>query len=207
MSECKTLIIAYSGHAYVVAEAAKLSGLDLKYYTDLEEKKVNPFQLAYKGDESDLSNPIWDENYQFILGLGSNKIRQKCGELLVAQSKKLINVIHPQASISEFVEMGTGNFFGKNVSANPLVKIGNFCILNTGCIVEHECVLGDAVHVAPGAVLAGNVRVGEGTFIGANSVIKQGVTIGKNVVVGAGAVILKDISDNKVVVGNPGKEI
>ena len=47
------------------------------------------------------------------------------------------------------------------------------------------------------------MKVGEGTFIGANSVIKQGVTIGKNVVIGAGSVIIKDIEDNKKVVGNP----
>jgi acetyltransferase EpsM len=37
--------------------------------------------------------------------------------------------------------------------------VGKNVILNTGCIIEHECVLGDAVHIGPGAVLAGNVKL------------------------------------------------
>jgi acetyltransferase-like isoleucine patch superfamily enzyme len=43
--------------------------------------------------------------------------------------------------------------------------------------------------------------------VGANTVIKQGVKIGRNVIIGAGSVILKDIADNKKIVGNPGKEV
>ena len=57
-------------------------------------------------------------------------------------------------------------------------KIGDFVILNTGSIIEHECVLGKATSISPGAVLCGNVEVGERVLIGANSVIKEGVKIG-----------------------------
>lgn len=207
MSEFKTAIIAYSGHAFVVAEAAQLAGLTLKYYTDLKEKEQNPFQLIYKGDESNENAPIWQEDCHFILGIGNNSIRKKCGELILQKGKQVLNVVHPSAEISNLTEQGVGNFFARNSCVNPLVRIGNFCIVNTGSIVEHECVLGDAVHIAPGAVLAGNVSVGDCTFVGANAVVKQGVKIGKNVTIGAGAVVIKDIEDNKVIVGNPGKEI
>lgn len=207
MSEFKTAIIAYSGHAFVVAEAAQMAGIPLKYYTDLSPKEINPFHLKYKGNEMDDTALVWSEDCNFILGIGNNIIRKKCGELVLNKRKELLNVIHPSATMSKMVEQGVGNFFARNSCINPLVKIGNFCILNTGCIVEHECVIEDAVHIAPGAVLAGNVHVGEGTFIGANAVIKQGVKIGKNVTVGAGTVVLNDTGDNKVIVGNPGKEI
>ena len=207
MSEYKSAIIAYSGHAFVVAEAAQLAGLSLKYYTDLKEKEHNPFHLIYKGDESNEKAPIWQEDCHFILGIGNNSVRKKCGELILQKGKKLLNVIHPSTEISAMTEQGVGNFFARNSCVNPLVKIGNFCILNTGSVVEHECVIGDAVHIAPGAVLAGNVTIGEGTFVGANAVIKQGITVGKNVTIGAGAVVIKDIADNKIIVGNPGKEI
>jgi len=33
------------------------------------------------------------------------------------------------------------------------------------------------------------------------------VCIGKNVIVGAGTVVLKDIEDNNIIVGNPGRKI
>ena len=55
-------------------------------------------------------------------------------------------------------------------------------IINTGAIVEHECIINDYAHIAPGAVLAGSVFVGANSFIGANAVVKQGVKIGKNVI-------------------------
>ena len=93
--------------------------------------------------------------------------------------------------------------FAPRVVINPLVKIGNGVICNTACVIEHECIINDYVHIAPGAILCGNVTVGEGSFIGAGAVVKQGVTIGKNVIVGAGTVVIKDIVDNTKVIGNP----
>ena len=53
----------------------------------------------------------------------------------------------------------------------------------------------------------GRVVIGNDVFIGADSVILPGVTIGSNVVVGAATVVTKDIPDNCVVVGNPGRII
>jgi sugar O-acyltransferase (sialic acid O-acetyltransferase NeuD family) len=200
-------IIGYSGHGLVVAEAAKLSGLPLSFYSDLESKEVNPYDLSYLGDESKDSFDHWDKGHGYILGIGNNSIRLICGNRVIQMGCEVLNVIHPTASISAEVEYGAGTFFSRNSSVNPMVKIGNYSIINTGSIIEHDCVLGNAVHVGPGAVLSGSVQVGDGSFIGANSVVKQGVKIGKNVVVGAGSVVLRDIPDNKTVVGNPAKEI
>jgi sugar O-acyltransferase (sialic acid O-acetyltransferase NeuD family) len=200
-------IIGYSGHGLVVTEAAKLSGLPLGFYSDLESKEVNPYHLSYIGDESKDSFDHWDKGYGYILGIGNNRIRLICANKVIQMGCEVVNIIHPAASISAEVEYGTGNFFSRNVSVNPMVRIGNYGIINTGCVIEHDCILGDAVHVGPGAVLLGAVQVGNGSFIGANSVVKQGVKIGDNVVVGAGSVVLKDIPNGKTVVGNPAKEI
>jgi acetyltransferase EpsM len=73
--------------------------------------------------------------------------------------------------------------------------------------VEHECQLGDYVHISPNSALAGDVIVGEGSHIGIGAVVIPGVKIGKWVTIGAGAVVLEDIPDFAVVVGNPGKII
>jgi sugar O-acyltransferase (sialic acid O-acetyltransferase NeuD family) len=203
----KVILAGYSGHGFVVGEAALLSGLDLQHYADMREAVLNPFNLEYLGYEGDASFGGWEHDCDFILGIGDNTLRQKIAELILSKSKKLANVVHPSASVSQHITIGAGNFIGRNTAVNPLAVIGNWCILNTGCIIEHECVLHDGVHVAPGAVLAGNVTVGERSFIGANTVIKQGIKIGKDVVIGAGSVIISDIPDGKKVVGNPSREI
>lgn len=200
-------IIGYSGHGFVVTDAAFMAGLPLKFYCERFEGSRNPFNLEYLGFDGNANFIGWKEDYKFILGVGDNQVRNAIALRVLANRKDLLNVVHPDALISDRVEMGIGNFISKRVAVNPLVKIGNFCILNTGCIVEHECKIGNAVHVAPGAVLAGNVEIGDLSFIGANSVIKQGVKIGSNVIIGAGSVILKDVADHKKIVGNPGRTI
>ena len=207
MSYKKIILAGYSGHGFVVAEAAQQANLPLFYYSEYTELHSNPFVLHYLGFEGNDSFEGWKKDFDFILGIGDNAIRVKVAQLIKSKNKKIRNVIHPTASIAQKVTIGEGNFIARNVSINPLASISNYCILNTGCIVEHECVINQGVHVAPGAVLAGNVTVGENTFVGANAIIKQGITIGKNVTIGAGSVVIRDIEDNRVVVGNPSKVI
>jgi sugar O-acyltransferase (sialic acid O-acetyltransferase NeuD family) len=203
----EVVLVGYSGHGYVVADIAIASHMNLRYYTDKSKFSKNPFGLSYLGFEGNLDYKFWNKDCSYILGIGDNLIRKKTADLLISKEVTLLNVTHPSASISTKVQFGIGNFISRNVSVNALVRIGDICILNTGCIIEHECVIGNGVHIAPGVVLAGNVEIGDNTFVGANTVIKQGVKIGRNVIIGAGSVILKDIADNKKIVGNPGKEI
>lgn len=199
------ILIGYSGHAYVVAEAAACSGLSVKFYSEKQETHNNPYGLKYLGFEGNVDFIGWKDDYQFVLGIGDNAIRQEVAQNIERHNKKMVSVVHPSASLATNVQIGTGTFISRNVAVSPLAKIGNYVILNTSSVIEHECLIKDGVHIAPGAVLAGNVIVGEGSFIGANAVVKQGVKIGKNVVVGAGAVVLRDVPDGMKVIGNPGR--
>ena len=203
----KIVLVGYAGHGIVVAEAALTSNMNLQLYAELNKLKTNPFEIEYLGFEGADNFIGWNYDYEYILGIGDNQIRQKIGNLIFSKNKILKNVFHNTASISKTTKVGIGNFFARNVAINPLVEIGDYCILNTGCIIEHECKISNAVHIAPGVVLAGNVTVGANTFIGANAVVKQGITIGRNVIIGAGSVVIKDVLDNKKIVGNPSREI
>lgn len=201
----KLKIIGYSGHSFVVIEAALLSNKEILGYFDILEKLNNPYNLTYLGDESsvDLDKT---KDAKYIVGIGDNQIRQRIISSL-GERVNYCNIVHPNSHISSTIEIGEGNFVNTNAIINALTKIGNHSIINTGCIIEHECQIADFVHIAPGAVLCGNVKVGDGSFIGANSVIKQGVEIGKNVIIGAGSVVIKDVLDNNVVAGNPSKTL
>lgn len=207
MSDNKTILIGYSGHALVVAETALENGISIKGYSDKQEAQLNPFKLTYLGFEKDENFVGWTDNSSFILGIGDNTLRQSIAKIIEDKKQIIKTVIHSSASISSSSIVGSGTFINRNVSVNALVVIGKNVILNTGSIIEHECVIEDAVHIAPGAVLAGNVFIGERSFVGANAVIKQGIVIGKDVVIGVGSVIISNISDGEIVVGNPGKII
>lgn len=207
MLDNKNVIIGYSGHAYVVAESYISKGNTLGYYTNLLKVENNPFNLAYLGCETDPNFRGWDMRLAFILGIGDNNLRYKVAQLLLSKSQIIESVIDLNSIISKSVNIGVGVFASKGVLVNAFSKIGDFTILNTGCIIEHECEISTAVHIAPGAVIAGNVKIGKRSFIGANSVIKQGVEIGDDVIIGAGSVIINNISSHTKIVGNPGRII
>ncbi|HWV71943.1 MAG TPA: acetyltransferase [Pseudosphingobacterium sp.] len=201
------VLIGYSGHGLVVGETAIEAGMPLKFYTEKKPVENNLFNLDYLGFEGDENFDGWSKPLNYILGIGDNHVRNVVALRIGLQNKLVASVIHPSANLSRHITVGKGNFIAKNVAVNTMAKLGDYCILNTGCIIEHECSLGNAVHIAPGAVLAGNVSVGNFSFIGANTTVKQGVKIGDNVIIGAGSVIIKDIPDNQTIVGNPGKAI
>lgn len=85
-----------------------------------------------------------------------------------------------------------------HVVVNARVRVGRGVILNTNCVLEHECHLGDFTHISPCVALAGNVSIKELTHIGIGSCVIQKVRIGEKSVIGAGSVVVSDLPDHKV---------
>jgi sugar O-acyltransferase (sialic acid O-acetyltransferase NeuD family) len=203
----KIVIIGYSGHAFVVIDAAEKGGLQVNFYAEKVKQPQNSFELNYIGFEEDKDFEGWENDYEYILGVGDNKIRERVTELILSKEESLRSVIHPSARIGAKVDIGDGTFIAAGAVINPLAAIGTSVIINTGAIVEHECKIGEFAHIAPGAVLAGNVKVGKRSFVGANATIKEGVEIGRDVIIGAGTVVLNDVQNGSKIVGNPGRVI
>lgn len=200
------VIVGYSGHAYVVIEAALSNGISIDGYCEMSQQMKNPYGLSYYGNEA-ADTFVWRNNVSYFIGIGDNNIRERIANRIINNKGTFINIIHRSACISHTAKLGNGVFVSAIATVNALVTVGNQCILNTGCILEHECVVGDTVHIGPGAVLAGNVVVGDRTFVGANTVIKQGVKIGNDVIIGAGTVVIRDVADGETVAGNPARKI
>jgi sugar O-acyltransferase (sialic acid O-acetyltransferase NeuD family) len=200
----ETILIGYSGHAYVVCDALLSGGYSVRSYTETEEKTINPYQLRFLGNEMEETVLEKLRKADYFVSIGDNLLRSGITKSLIEKTgNSPMNAIHSKAVFSSLASFGKGNLFAPGCIINPLAEIGNGVICNSGCIIEHECTLSDFVHIAPGAVLCGNVSVGENTFVGANSVVREGITIGKNVIIGAGTVVTKNIPDNVKVVGNP----
>ena len=200
------LLIGYGGHGFVAADILLLQQYHLFGYCDKEQKEKNPFNLKYCGVEDEfISSKIFKEiNLQIFISIGNNSIREKIFNSIA--SPQIINAIHPKSVISKTVEIGNGVLIAANVSINPLAIIGNGVICNTASVIDHECVVEDFAHIAPGAVLCGNVSIEKNCFIGANTVVKEGVSICSNTVVGAGSVVVKNITEPGLYFGSPAKK-
>jgi UDP-perosamine 4-acetyltransferase len=207
------VIFGGGGHSKVLIEIIKMGKEYIpKYILDLDKNKwgTEIFGVKIIGGD-DLIDDIKKEGIEhFLVGVGSvgdNTIRKNLYEMAINKGLKPINVIHPSAIISPSATVLKGAQIFANAVINSNAKVGENVLINTGAIVEHDCVIKNNVHISIGARLASNVYVDDLVFIGAGAVIKQGIKIGEGAIVGAGAVVIKDVEPYKKMVGVPAKEI
>lgn len=203
------IVLGAGGHAKVALDILKLNNMNIYGLTD-----VNYCEGAMCMDYPIVgTDEVLNDLYQMgirnaVMGIGhvgNPHIRNRVYHNTKELGLQFPNVIHPTAVVADSVVMGDGNLVAAQSILNPEASIGSLCIINSAAVVEHEVVIGDGVHIAPNATVLGMAHIGDDTFVGAGSVILQGVNIGKNCVIGAGAVVLKDVPDNSVIIGNPGR--
>lgn len=140
---------------------------------------------------------IGDNNHWAHIAIGDNAARERLSKL----PYKFVNIVHPLAEFSP--QECVGSYFGAFSVIGPHAKVGNFCIINTAVVLEHDSVVADYTHLAPGVVTGGRVKIGSRTFVGLGTIIRDGITIGDNCTIGMGSVVLKNIPDNSTAYGNP----
>ena len=185
-----------SGHAKVIKDIIEANGNQVLGYVD-DNVELNEFESLEVSHTASGRSP-------FIISIGNNRIRKRIAESLESDYE---TAVHPTASVSPSATIGKGSVVMAGAIINSSAIVGNHCIVNTGVSVDHECELGDYVHLSPHATLCGNVRVGEGSWIGAGAVVIQGIKIGRWSIVGAGAVVTHDVPDYTEVVGVPARPV
>ena len=101
-------------------------------------------------------------DYQFI-AVGNNYHRRR--EARMMRGRGCPPLIHAKAWVSPSACIGWGSIVMAGAVIQADVIIGKHCIINSSASVDHDCVLGDFVHVAPGVNLCGGVKVGEGSLL------------------------------------------
>lgn len=95
----------------------------------------------------------------------------------------------------------------KETDVGPGLYLGH----GTGIIINSTAKIGANCNLSPFTVIGSNqgqaATIGDYVYIGPHVSIVEDVTIGNGAVVGAGAVVIRDVPENAVVVGNPGRVI
>ncbi|MDR2408905.1 MAG: acetyltransferase [Bacteroidales bacterium] len=196
-----------TGQAIMVKEILEYQHVSVSAFFDNNRELVSPFEnIPIYHDEYKIKE--YREHYYAVAIGGSHGLdRVRISIKLKDYGLIPITVIHPSAYVSNTSILKEGVQILPMSKLCPRTEVGEFSIINTGASVDHECSIGKGVHIAPNAVLCGCVEIGDYSFIGANATILPRIKIGKNVIIGAGAVVTKDVKNNIVLAGNPGREL
>lgn len=108
--------------------------------------------------------------------------------------------IHPGATLGRrvFIDHGMG------------VVIGETTIIGDDCTIYQGVTLGAGAAARMGSATRGMKRhptLGTGVVVGSGAEIQGDIMVGDNVRIASGSILLKDVPDNSVVVGVPGRVI
>ncbi|RZJ21585.1 MAG: acetyltransferase [Acinetobacter sp.] len=144
------------------------------------------------------------------IAIANSRVREKIAQRLEAENISLWSIQADNVVLMDQAEIAAGAALSPFVSITSNIKIGKCFHANLYSYVEHDCVIGDFVTLAPGVKCNGNIHIHDHAYIGAGAMIKQGtpdqpLVIGAGAVVGMGAVVTKSVPAGATVVGNPAR--
>lgn len=134
-----------------------------------------------------ISHFLWHEGWTTLARFISQTVRSITGI-----------EIHPGATLGKrvFIDHGMG------------VVIGETTIVGDDCVIYQGVTLGAGAAARKGAESRGTKRhptLGNGVVVGSGAEIQGDIHVGDKVQVASGSIVLKDVPDNSIVVGVPGR--
>ena len=118
------------------------------------------------------------------------------------------NIRYPHIGIvfiDENSEIGCGATIDRGSMSNTI--IGKNTYLDNQIHIAHNNKIGDNCIIAGQVGFAGSTTLGNNVMIGGQAGISGHLKIGSNVQIGGGSGVIKDIPDNRKVMGYPSKEL
>ena len=107
--------------------------------------------------------------------------------------------------IGNNVEIGVGDNISRGTCGNTILE--DYVKLDVLVHVGHDAHLHKNVEITAGCIIGGFADLAEKAYMGINSAVKNRKNIGQKAIIGMGAVVIRDVEDNKTVIGNPAKPL
>lgn len=154
-----------------------------------------------------LCHNIKKDDIKVVIAVGEPTVRKKLYDRVAENGLGLATIIHPLAQVSGSAKIGEGVVIQEHVTISSDAVLEDNVFINGKTIIGHDVHIGMHCQISSFSIVAGYTQVGEETYIGVSSSIRDHIVVGHNVIVSMGAVVMKDVRDNKVVMGNPAREI
>ena len=207
------VVVGGGGHAKVVISILhKLKRYRILGYTDTKDRG-SILGVPFLGSDHELGALAnGNETIAAVLGVGQVGLGNARFELWTRLQSELPSglfpvIVSPGAVINEDVLLGDGAVVMDGTVINAGARVGRGAIANTNSTIEHDVILEDWVHVAPGATISGGVTVGHFSMVGAGATVIEGIKVAGSCMIGAGAVVVNDITEPGTYVGCPARRI
>jgi sugar O-acyltransferase (sialic acid O-acetyltransferase NeuD family) len=202
------VIFGASGHGGAVLECIqKEKKYNVIGFIDSFQKagaKFHGFQVL--GTEYDL--PVLIDKFNLkggIVAIGDNWTRRQMVDRIwaVVPHFEFISTVHPTATVAKNVSLGMGSVIMPGVVVRTNSVIGDFCILNTKCSLDHDGIMNNFSSLAPGVITGGNFCLGAYSAICLGAKVIENICVEEHSVIGSGALVLDDVANNVTVYGSP----
>lgn len=146
------------------------------------------------------------------LAIADSALRERLAKRCVGAGVSLLTAQAANVVQMDDVLIGPGACLSPFVTLTSNIRIGMCFHANLYSYVEHDCIIGDFVTIAPGAKCNGNIVIEDHAYIGSGAVIRQGkpeepIVIGRAAFIGMGAVVTRSVPAGTTVVGNPARTV
>jgi len=205
----KSVIIGAGTQGQIYASYMIEAGINIVGFIDddssLQGKQVMGLPILGKYEDlflNKLKNIIQD----VYCPIGINSVRVNYLSTLKNEGYNIPSFFHNTVSIGPDVILGEANYMLAGNIIMPHTSIGNYLMVNMSSTIAHHVTFGDGIFMSSGVNVGACITVGDLAYIGMGVTVMTGVNyIGKNCLIGAGTVIIKDVPENAVMVGNPGR--
>jgi UDP-perosamine 4-acetyltransferase len=196
------IVLGSGGHAAVLIDALQAAGRVILGCADPNVRAGAGGPLGTEilgGDEAPAR--YRSDGVELVNGVGATdaadtpggQLRSRLHRTWRRRSFVFATIVHPAATVAAGCDIAAGVQLMAGAVVQTGTRIGAGSIVNTGARVDHDCDIGELVHIAPGAVLCGGVTVADGAFVGAGATVIPGVRIGAGARIGAGMTVLDDL--------------
>jgi sugar O-acyltransferase (sialic acid O-acetyltransferase NeuD family) len=142
-------------------------------------------------------------HYVVCIGAEHGYARTQTSNCLEKMGLKPLTMVHKRSFVEPTATLGKACLVMPGAVIHKFATIG----VNTSATIDHECSIGNGVHIMGQAAIAGKVDIADYVTVGTHATILPYLTIGEGAFIGAGAVVTKDIAPYSVVTGMPARHI
>lgn len=165
--------------------------------------------------ENDLSDRLLGDpetyspepNDRFVLAIGNMDARRRTVEALMSKGAEFLTLVHPTAYVAPTAKLEPGVLIYPFACVSNNARLATAVKLNYYASVGHDTQLGKYCLLAPYATVNGFGILADEVYLSTHSTVAPQVNVGYASKVSANSAVMKDVPDNSLVFGVPGRVV